>query len=182
VTIREIVERAQSSGWGSAAAEVSFRPDGCPPHFTSCFAEVEVDTQTGLVKVVKAVQGADVGIPINLNAVEGQVAGGLHMGLGYALMEDTVFDGKTGNPLNANFHDHKTLTAMDMPFFEMMLANTFEPTGPFGAKGIGEGATNAVAAAVANAVYNAVGVRIKDLPMTAEKVRTGIREKQGSRS
>ena len=61
-----------------------------------------------------------------------------------------------------------------------MLANTFEPTGPFGAKGIGEGATNAVAAAVANAVYNAVGVRIKDLPMSVEKVWRGIREKQGS--
>jgi len=182
VTMREVVEKAQISGWGSVAAEASIRPEGCPPHFTSCFVEVEVDTRTGLVKVVKAVQGADVGTPINVNSVEGQVAGGLHMGLGYALMEDTVFDGGTGRPLNANFHDHKILTAMDMPFVEMMLADTFEPTGSFGAKGIGEGATNAVAAAVANAVYNAAGVRIKDLPITAEKILEGLREKQRSRS
>jgi CO/xanthine dehydrogenase Mo-binding subunit len=100
------------------------------------------------------------------------------MGLGFALLEDTRFDGKTGKILNPNFRDYKTLTALDMPSIEKMIAETFEPTGPFGAKGVGEGATNPVAAAVANAVYNAVGVRIKDLPITVEKILGALREKE----
>jgi len=178
VSIKEVVETAQRSGWGSAAGEVSNRPNACPPHFTVCFVEVEVDTQTGQVKVLRAATGADVGTPVNLNSVEGQIAGGLHMGLGYALLEDARFDGKTGKALNPNFHDYKTLTALDMPPIEKMIADTFEPTGPFGAKGVGEGATNPVAAAVANAVYNAIGVRIKDLPISVEKVLRGLKEKE----
>jgi xanthine dehydrogenase molybdenum-binding subunit len=101
------------------------------------------------------------------------------MGLGYALLEDARFDGKTGRAINPNFHDYKTLTALDMPPIEKMIADTFEPTGPFGAKGVGEGATNPVAAAVANAVYNAIGVRIKDLPISVEKVLRGLKEKEG---
>jgi CO/xanthine dehydrogenase Mo-binding subunit len=177
VTIKEVVETAQSRGWGSAAGEASIRPDACPPHFTVCFVEVEVDTQTGQVKVLRAVTGADVGTPINRNGVEGQVAGGLHMGLGFALLEDTRFDGSTGKPLNPNFRDYKILTARDMPSIKMMIADTFEPTGPFGAKGVGEGATNPVAAAVANAIYKAVGVRIKDLPISLEKILRSLKEK-----
>jgi CO/xanthine dehydrogenase Mo-binding subunit len=178
VTIKEVVETAQASGWGSAAGEASVRPNACPPHFTICFVEVEVDTRTGQVKVLRAVTGADVGTPINLNSVEGQIAGGLHMGLGFALLEDTRFDGKTGKILNPNFRDYKTLTALDMPSIEKMVADTFEPTGPFGAKGVGEGATNPVAAAVANAISNAVGVRIKDLPITVEKILRALKEKE----
>jgi CO/xanthine dehydrogenase Mo-binding subunit len=178
VTIKEVVETAQTSGWGSVAGEASIRPNACPPHFTVCFVEVEVDTRTGQVKVLRAVTGADVGTPINLNSVEGQIAGGLHMGLGFALLEDTRFDEKTGKILNPNFRDYKTLTALDMPSIEKMIADTFEPTGPFGAKGVGEGATNPVAAAVANAIYNAVGVRIKDLPITIEKILRALKEKE----
>jgi CO/xanthine dehydrogenase Mo-binding subunit len=170
VTIKEVVQTAQTSGWGSVAAEVSLRPDACPPHFTVCFVEVEVDTQTGHVKILRAITGADVGTPINRNGVEGQIAGGLHMGLGFALLEDTRFDKNTGRLLNPNFRDYKTLTSLDMPQIEMIIADTFEPSGPFGAKGVGEGATNPVAAAVANAIYNAVGVRIKDLPISVEKI------------
>ena len=135
-----------------------------------CFVEVEVDTQTGHVKILRAITGADVGTPINRNGVEGQIAGGLHMGLGFALLEDTRFDKNTGRLLNPNFRDYKTLTSLDMPQIEMIIADTFEPSGPFGAKGVGEGATNPVAAAVANAIYNAVGVRIKDLPISVEKI------------
>lgn len=177
ISIKEVIETAQMNGWGSAIGEASNRPAACPPHFTVCFVEVEVDTQTGQVKVVRAVTGADVGTPINMNSVEGQIAGGLHMGLGFALLEDTRFDPKTGKVVNPNFRDYKTLTAPDMPWIEKMVANTFEPTGPFGAKGVGEGATNPVAAAVANAIYNAVGVRVKDLPISLEKVLKGLREK-----
>ncbi len=177
LTISEVVQAAQNRGWGSAIGEASVRPDACPPHFTVCFVEVEVDTATGAVKVVRAVQGADVGTAINRNNVEGQIAGGLHMGLGYALLEDTFIDRKTGEVRNPGFRDYKILMSLDMPVLETVIADTFEPTGPFGAKGVGEGATNPVAAAVTNAIYNAVGVRIKELPATMEKIAGAIRDK-----
>ncbi len=135
---------------------------------------------TGNVRVVRAVQGGDAGTAVNVSGVEGQLAGGLHMGLGYALMEDTCFDG-AGKVVNPGFRDYKVLLAEDMPDVETVIADTYEPTGPFGAKGIGEGATNPVAAAVTNAIYNAVGVRITDLPATMEKVFRALREKEASR-
>jgi CO/xanthine dehydrogenase Mo-binding subunit len=177
VTIEEVVKTAQSSGWGSAAGEASVRPNACPPHFIVCFVEVAVDTQTGQVRVLRAMTGADVGTPINRDNVEGQISGGVHMGLGFALLEDTQFDPVSGEVLNPNFSDYKTLTALDMPPVEMMIADTFEPTGPFGAKGVGEGATNPVAAAVANAVYNAVGIRMRELPMSCEKILRALKER-----
>lgn len=180
LTIKELVRTAQSRGWGSAMGEASVRPDACPPHFTVCFAEVEIDTETGQIKVRRAVQGADVGTPINLLSVEGQMIGGLHMGLGYALTEDTCFDADTGEVRNPTFRDYKILTSLDMPETALNIADEFEPTGPFGAKGVGEGATNPVAAAIANAVYNAINVRIKDLPITAEKLVRAIKEKKGA--
>ncbi len=179
LTIREVVQTAQNRGWGTAIGEASVRPDACPPHFTATFVEVEVDTRTGVVRVIRAVQGADAGTTVDVNNVKGQVAGGLHMGLGFALMEDTRFD-EQGRVVNPTFRDYKLLLAEDMPDVETVLAGTYEPTGPFGAKGIGEGATNPVAAAVTNAIYNAVGVRVTDLPATMEKVFKALREKEAS--
>lgn len=92
------------------------------------------------------------------------------MGMGYALTEQTIHDPLDGHILNPNFRDYKLLTPLDMPQVQTILADTYEPTGPFGAKGVGEGATNPVAAAVANAIYNAIGVRIYSLPITPEKI------------
>jgi CO/xanthine dehydrogenase Mo-binding subunit len=178
MTVEELVQAAQVRGWGSAFGQASLRPDACPPHFIVCFVEVAVDTQTGRVEVVKALSGADVGTPININNVEGQLAGGVHMGIGYGLMEDTHFDPATGCTLNHDFHDFKMLTALDMPELQTIIADTYEPTGPFGAKGVGEGSTNPVAAAVANAVFDAVGVRIRELPFTPERVFKAIKQKE----
>jgi CO/xanthine dehydrogenase Mo-binding subunit len=140
------------------------------------FCEVEVDTQTGHVRPVRYVSGVDAGTVINRLAVEGQVVGGVHMGLGYALLEDTVIDETNGEVLTTDFTDYKTLSAVDMPAVQTIIADTFEPTGPFGAKGCGEGVTNPIAPAVCNAVYNAVGVRIRNLPITPEKVLNGLEE------
>lgn len=175
LTVAEVVRKAQYLGWGSACGEASVRPNACPPQFIVCFVEVAVDTFTGKVEIVRAVVGADVGTPINLNNVEGQIVGGLHMGLGYGLFEDTVFEPETGKPLNPGFNDYKILTMRDMPPTETIIADTYEPTGPFGAKGIGEGGTTPVAAAVANAVYAAVGVRVLELPISPEKILAGLK-------
>ena len=99
------------------------------------------------------------------------------MGMGYALTEDLVYDPKDGHAVNPNYRDYKLLTPLDMPKVEVFFADTYEPTGPFGAKGVGEGATNPVAAAVYNAVYNAVGVRIYTMPITPGKILEGLRNK-----
>lgn len=169
-TVADVVLHGHTRGWGTIMADSTIRPTACPPHFVVIFAEVDVDTRTGIVDVVRVISGVDTGSIINRNNVEGQTAGGVHMGIGFALLEDTVFDPNTGRPLNANFADYKMLTTMDMPPVEAIFADTYEPTGPLGAKGIGEGVTNPVAPAIANAIYDACGVRLRDLPCSPESI------------
>ena len=179
MSIREVLENAQSEPWGGTAmGTASQRAPACPPHFVVTFVEVEVNTITGRVRLVRAIQGADVGKPILPSAVRGQLIGGVHMGAGFALTEDLIYDPKDGHVVNPNLREYKLLSPLDMPKVETFFADTWEPTGPFGAKGIGEGATNAVAAAVYNAVYNAIGVRIFTMPITPEKILEGLRKQE----
>ena len=145
-----------------------------PPPFCAQFAEVEVDVETGIVKVLRLVTAVDCGVAINPKMAEGQIEGAVAQALGYALTEQMVFDEK-GRPLNLSFKDYNIYTAVDMPELKSFLVETYEPTGPYGAKAIAEIPINGVAPAIANAVYNAVGVRIRDLPITPEKVLNGIR-------
>ena len=113
----------------------------------------------------------------------GQLEGGLCRGISLALLEGTDYDEVTGKlTCNASMVDYKVYTAVDMPTVERVqtfFANTYEPSGPFGAKGVGEAANNCTAGTVANAVYNAVGIRFKDAPMTPEKVLKALKEKAG---
>jgi len=144
--------------------------------FAAQAAEVEVDTETGQVKVLKIAAAHDVGRAINPMAVEGQIEGGVSMGLGYGVGEELVL--KEGKMLNPNFADYALPTALDMPPIDPIVVETVDPEGPFGAKGMAEPANNPTAPAIANAVYDAVGVRIKDLPITAEKVFKALKEKK----
>jgi xanthine dehydrogenase molybdenum-binding subunit len=107
--------------------------------------------------------------------LEGQVYGGATMGIGYALTERLIL--KDGKVMNPNFLDYKMLTAKDVPNIETIVIETNDPFGPFGAKGIGEPGSVPTAPAIANAIYDAVGVRIKDLPITPEKVLAALKEK-----
>jgi CO/xanthine dehydrogenase Mo-binding subunit len=177
ISFDEVLQHAQSQSWGTTTGTASLTSPSCPPHFVVTFVEVEVDTRTGEVKVVRATQGADVGTPIHPTSVRGQLLGGLHMGLGYALTETLIYDNQDGRILNPNFVDYKLLTPLDMPKVETFLADTYEPDGPFGAKGIGEGAMNPVPAAVFNAVANALGVRIFSSPLTPEKVLKAVQRR-----
>lgn len=131
-------------------------------------AEVEVDTETGEVTILKITAAHDVGKAINPQNVEGQLEGGASMGVGFSLAEEIILD--EGLIKNPNFHEYLIPTALDMPDIETIIVEAAEPTGPFGAKGIGEPATAPVAAAILNAIANAVGVRVKELPNTAERV------------
>lgn len=181
ITIGEIAKTAQFNDWGTIAAVDSHRQVNCPPTFIAHFIEVEVDTETGVIRPTRAALCSDAGRVINPDLAEGQLHGGLYRGLGYALIEDTEYDEETGELRNKGFlTDFKMLTAADMPRVEDIqtyFTHTEEPTGPFGAKGIGEAALNPTAAAVANAVYHAIGVRFTEIPITPEKVLKALKQK-----
>jgi len=183
VTVGEVASTARLKSWGTVAAVESLRPESCPPHFTGYFVEVEVDTETGRVRPLRVVAGADIGTVINPALAAGQIHGGFAMGWSMAVLEDTPYDAETGDLVNRGFMtDYKTPMPPDLPLlddFTVFFADTYEPTGPFGAKGIGEGALNPVAGAVANAVYSAVGVRLYELPMTPGRILRALRERGG---
>ncbi|MBT4720690.1 MAG: molybdopterin-dependent oxidoreductase, partial [Rhodospirillaceae bacterium] len=142
--------------------------------FTAQVAEVDVDLRTGQVKVLKYWEATDCGKAVNPASVEGQVEGGIAMGLGQALIEEIVVDRK-GRVLNPNLHDYKIPTTMDMPEMDTVIVDAYDPTSAFGGKEVGEAPTGPVCAAVMNAVYDAVGVRLTETPITPEKVFRAMR-------
>jgi len=144
-----------------------------PPPFVAMFAEVEVDTETGRVRPVQIVTAVDVGKALNPDICEGQVEGAVAQGLGYALTEEIII-GPEGKVLNPSFMDYKIFCSDDMPELTTILVEAAEPTGPFGAKSVAEIAINGPAPAISNAIYNAVGIRLHSLPMTAEKVLAAL--------
>jgi len=137
-------------------------------------AEVEVDIETGQVRVIKMVVANDVGRAINPMLLEGQIEGGLSMGIGYALLEKVVQE--SGEVKNPNFLDYKMPTVKDMPPMEIILVETDDPAGPFGAKGVGEAGAIPTAAAIGNAIADALGLRIFEVPMQPEVVLNAIKE------
>jgi len=137
--------------------------------------KVHVDEETGKVKVLDYVAAHDVGRAINPLLLEGQVYGGVIMGLGYALTEEVIL--KEGETMNANFRDYKLFTAKDAVNIKAPVVETYDEYGPFGAKGIGEPGCVPTAPAIANAIYDAVGVRITDLPITPERVLAQLKIK-----
>ena len=143
--------------------------------FAAQAALVEVEEATGKIEVVRVASAHDVGRALNPVGCEGQIEGGIHMGLGYCLTEELKL--REGRVLNPGFLDYKLLTAPDMPEILITLIETVDEAGPFGAKGLGEAGTIPISAAVANAVKDAVGVRLTALPMTPERVYRALRER-----
>ena len=139
-------------------------------------AHVRVDEETGKVEILKYVAAHDVGRAINPLLLDGQVYGGVMMGIGYALTEQVIHE--KGEIMNPNFRDYKILTAKDAVPIEAPVIETIDENGPYGAKGIGEPGCVPTAPAIANAIYNATGVRIKDLPITPEKILSALKNKQ----
>jgi putative selenate reductase molybdopterin-binding subunit len=151
----------------------SFMTFECPPPFAAAIADVEVDVGTGRVDVLDFACAIDCGFPINPALAEGQIQGGVAMGLGYALSEEMVFDSR-GRMMNSNLLDYKVLTAADIPHIKAFLVTTDEPTGPFGAKSVSEIPVDTVAPAIANAIFAATGVRLRELPLKPERVLAGL--------
>jgi xanthine dehydrogenase molybdenum-binding subunit len=181
MTIGEIANKCWSSSWKTIAAVDSYRAVNCPPAYVNTFLEIEVDTMTGIVTTKKAVMGSDCGTLVNPEMGRGQLEGGLSRGVGYALYEQNEWneDGKLTS--GGHWIDAKTPGVMESPKIDEMItyfADTYEPSGPHGAKGIGEAAFNPVAAAYANAIYNATGIRFYELPITPEKLLKAIKERK----
>jgi CO/xanthine dehydrogenase Mo-binding subunit len=139
-------------------------------------AKVEIDMEKGAVKILKLVSVHDCGKTINPLGAEGQIEGGVAQGIGYALMEGLIWE--NGQTLNPNMVDYKIPTSLDIPVIKPIFVETYEPIGPFGAKGLAEPGLVSVAPAIANAIYDAIGVRVQDLPLSPEKIWRAIRKQE----
>jgi CO/xanthine dehydrogenase Mo-binding subunit len=139
--------------------------------------EVEVDTETGQMRVIKLVNAADCGKPINPSVARTQLSGAAIMQLGFTLSEDMRLDG--GQVTNASLADYKIPGIRDIPPMQNVLVEAEQHSGPFGAKGLGESGTFGVSPAIANAIHDAVGIRITELPITAEAVLRALRKRDG---
>ena len=138
--------------------------------FGAHFAEVEVDTDTGAVNVTRFVAAHDSGRILNPNMAVNQVEGGVSQMLGFTLSERMLTDARNGVTLNASFLEHKSPTILDSPPIEVIFADVVDPVGPFGAKALGEPPSVGVAPAIANAIYDAIGVRVRELPITPDVI------------
>ena len=156
------------------AATASCVPVESPPPFLASFAEVAVDTETGAVRVLHYVAAVDCGVAINPAMAEGQMEGALVNGIGYALTEEMQISSR-GRVRNPSLFEYKIPGMLDIPRLEVVLVESYEPTGPMGAKSVGEIGINGPIPTIANAIYDAVGVRLKETPFTPERVLDAMR-------
>ena len=178
ITLAEIGERMD--GWSAEYEPLEGHagsiPPGLAPLTVAHLVHVRVDRESGEVRVLDHVVAQDVGRALNPAIIEGQLHGGATQGLGWALREAMVFD-DAGQLLTGTFLDYALPTAADSPRFETLIVEVPSTDGPYGARGIGEGPVCGAAAAVANAVHDATGVRYRTLPMTAQRIWRGLRER-----
>lgn len=179
VSLGEIAERSMNGNTETVQVTVTHSSPVSPPPFMAGMAEVEVDMETGAVELLDYVAVVDCGTPINSNLVRVQTEGGLAQGIGMALYEDIHYDAK-GRIAEDSLMQYKIPTRLDTGRLRVEFEGSYEKTGPFGAKSIGEIVINTPAPAIAHAVYNATGVWHRELPITPEKVLMGIlrREKE----
>lgn len=175
LTLAELARTLASfSGQDQLVAKGTYGGQTSPPPFVAGFAEVEVDLQTGEVQLLDYVAVADCGTVLNRNLARIQVEGGAAMGIGLALFEEVRHTAQ-GRLATDSFLDYKIPSRLDIQGLRVECIESFEPTGPFGAKSIGEIGCNPPAPAIAHAIANATGVRCRHLPITAEKVLLGMR-------
>ena len=144
-----------------------------PPPLMAGFVEIELDKETGKFDIVDYVGVVDCGTIINSNIVRGQTEGGICQGIGLAMYEDVQYDAK-GRMMTDSFMQYKIPNRVDVKKIRVEFESSYEPTGPYGAKSIGEIVINTPGPAIAEAVYNACGVRVTSLPITPEKVKMGM--------
>lgn len=173
VTLRQIAGKATCGVCSELQVVKEYSSPISPPPFMVGAAEVEVDKETGQIDVIDYVGVIDCGTPINPNLARVQAEGGIGQGIGMVLYEDVQYTDK-GKIRNNSFMQYKIPNRMDIPKVRIEFESSYEKTGPFGAKSIGELVIDTPCPAIANAVYNATGVRVRELPITPEKVAMGI--------
>ena len=173
LSLKAIAAKRATTG-GPIVTEVSVNAGGVGPGFATILCDVEVDPETGSVKVLRFVTAQDVGRAIHPAYVEGQMHGAAAQGIGWALNEEYIYD-KAGHLENAGFLDYRIPVASDLPRMDTVIVEVPNPNHPFGAKGVGEACFVPSIAAVANAVSRAVGQRMDDLPMSPPKVLRAIK-------
>src|SRR5213078_4944133 len=162
--LKEIAAKRQQTG-GPIVAAGSVNPSAWAPGFATQFCDLEVDPETGKVTILRYVAAQDVGRAIHPSYVEGQIQGGVTQGIGWALNEEYIYD-KDGRLENPGYLDYRMPVASDLPMIEAVIVEVPNPRHPFGAKGVGEVPIVPPMAAVANAIADAIGVRMRDLPMS----------------
>lgn len=168
-----------SSGYEALTASVTMSTEGAGPCFGTHVVDVEVDPETGKVEILRYTAVQDVGKAIHPSYVEGQIQGGVVQGIGWALNEEYIYSDE-GHLLNASLLDYRMPTALDLPMIETVVVEVANPDHPFGVRGVGEVPIVPPAGAIANAIYDAVGVRPTELPMSPARLLEAIWEKNGS--
>lgn len=185
ITIGQVAKHAQINSWGTMMYADSYRQKNCPPCFVTHFVEVAVNTKTGEITIPRVLMYGDGGTVMNPDLFKGQLVGSFNRGLGYVLYESLPYrdNGQLDN--KGLFVDYKMPSAWEMPSnanTDVRICNVYEPSGPFGAKGIGEAALASVSAAITNAIYNAIGVRFTHLPVRPEMVMEALKEKAAGKT
>jgi len=177
ISLREIGEKSfYDFEQEQIEASASFVSPKSPPPFAAHFVIIDLDLETGKIIPVKYVAVNDIGVVIHPNLSKGQAIGSIVQGLGFALTEELIYS-KRGMALNPNFLDYKLLTSLDIPEIVVKFIETYDPTGPFGAKSVAEININGPAPAIRNAVKDAAGIKLNHLPFTPEKVFNALKEK-----
>src|SRR5580704_10010566 len=179
LSLADIAIKSGRTG-GPISAEVSINAQGAGPGFATHICDVEVDRETGHVKILRYTAVQDVGRAIHPSYVEGQIQGGVTQGVGWALNEEYIYD-KNGRLENPGFLDYRIPVASDMPMIDAVMVEVPNPRHPFGARGVGEVPIVPPMAAVANAIADAVGMRMRDLPMSPPKIRAALDEQNPPR-
>lgn len=177
VTLQQIAGKATCGVCSELQVVKEYSSPISPPPFMAGAAEVEIDKETGQIDVIDYVGVIDCGTPINPNLARVQAEGGIGQGIGMVLYEDVQYTDK-GKIRNNSFMQYKIPNRLDIPKVRIEFESSYEKTGPFGAKSIGELVIDTPCPAIANAVYNATGVRVRELPITPEKVAMGILEQE----
>lgn len=173
ITLDKLAQELVVGDGNYLMANASHSSPYSPPPFMAGFVEVELDTETGKIDIIDYFGIVDCGTPINPKLARIQVEGGIAQGIGMALYEDITYT-PAGKMKNNSFMQYKIPSRLDVGNIHVAFESSYEPTGPFGAKSIGEVVINTPSPAIAHAVYNAVGVNIRSLPITSEKVLKGI--------
>ena len=180
LTFKQLAARQVGTG-GPIVGRAGVNPPGAGPSIAAHLVDVEVDTETGKVDVLRYTAAQDAGKAIHPSYVEGQIQGGVVQGIGWALNEEYRFD-QQGGMLNSSFLDYRMPISLDLPMIDTVIVEVANPAHPYGLRGVGEVPIVPPMAAISNAVYDAIGVRMDSLPMSPDKVLEALWGRDGEGS